>query len=127
MPVDSTSFDTVFILPILKEDLKLSPLMARQQFEERIRESRKLEVVIDLSLLEILSLEMLGTILATYLFLRRLGGELKLAHPKPSVRIALEMTRVHHIIEIHPSVVSAARAYTYPGEARTGEIKAGDA
>lgn len=122
MSLDTNLFDTVLVLAITKETLALPPLFARQHFEELIRESRKMEVVFDLSQIETLPLETLSIILATSLFLRRLGGDLKLARPKPSVRISLEITRVHHIIEIHPSLESAIRAYTYSAEAKTGEI-----
>ncbi len=71
-------------------------------------------IIIDMSELDFIESTGLGGIVAGYLRLRRMQGELRIVGPRPPIRQLLELTRLTQLFALHESVESARKAVT-PG------------
>ena len=87
-------------------------LVASQLGETLLRlvsESVRL-IIIDMTELDFIESTGLGGIVAGYLRLRRMQGELRIVGPRPAIRQLLELTRLTQLFTIHDSVESARKA-----------------
>ncbi len=78
------------------------------------------DVVLDLGSVEFIDSTGLGLIIALNRRVRRQGGDLRLASPGRDVWTALELTRMHRLVEIYDDVEAAVASFAPdPEEAST--------
>lgn len=75
-----------------------------------LAESNAKIVVLDISALEFIESTNLGKIVASYLKLRKRGGDLRIVKPQPEIRNLLEVTRLSSLFGVFHSVSDAINA-----------------
>jgi anti-sigma B factor antagonist len=66
-------------------------------------------IILEMSELDFIESTGLGGIVAGYLRLRRIQGELRIVGPRPAIRQLLELTRLTQLFSLHDSVESARK------------------
>ncbi len=70
------------------------------------------DVVLDLGSVEFIDSTGLGLIVALNRRIRRGGGDLRVAAPRRDVQTALELTRMHRLVEIYDDVDTAVASFS---------------
>ena len=81
-------------------------LLLAQEIESGTR-----DLIVDLSYCEFIDSTFLGALVVSLKRLLTVKGTLKLCNLKPSVISMFELTRMHKVFEIYPSLDSALRSY----------------